>query len=624
MSTLRFDPSAILAAGPAILAAKPGDSISSVLGLGNGLSIDDARNIFIGDLFCNAKDKGAVGDGTTDDTDALLDAAATGKHLLIPPTGDTYKLSERINVGNQSVFGHGRLSRIVQTGSDGNGECFRFTGQEYCGVYNCHLTPGETPHTTNGFAISFVQCEGCFALLNEITNHHNGIGAIDSSNCLIAYNHLHDSSHWTDKEYHSAADIYLINESSGHQVIHNRCINGAGMGVALMTLTYPGVPRVVQDNLIQGNRVDGQTQHGICLYTTSTNDTWRNNRVDANTVRNITGEMPNVTDSDSLSFGIGIYVQGTAGTTVSDNDVSDTCLSTAKELLAPAGIGVLNTRDVAVIGNRVRASSWYGIMIADPGVLGVVTDHPSIADNHVDGCTKHNILIKDIPYVQIEGGSSLRSGQTGLSYTQTGSSATAIKIVGGAYSGNTGHGISVTVGEFAAEGVSADQNGSGGISVSTPSATTLNGCLLRRNAINLRVETGAGSVGLRGSLLSSPLTQNVLNNSGHGIRGLANNTFVNPAYPFSTSDLFFAMADSATPSVAGAELAKTGGTTAITGFTGGVAGQQVLLRADHSVTITHGDSLKLAGSANFAMTAGDLLTLFLDGTVWREIGRVEL
>jgi hypothetical protein len=86
--------------------------------------------------------------------------------------------------------------------------------------------------------------------------------------------------------------------------------------------------------------------------------------------------------------------------------------------------------------------------------------------------------------------------------------------------------------------------------------------------------------------------------------------------------IIMTMADSATPSVLSGRNFVTGGTTTITNFTNGYIGKTITILADHSVTITDGTNIFLAGSANFAMAASDSLTLIekADGK-WYEISR---
>ncbi|MDD5328039.1 MAG: hypothetical protein PHY02_09560 [Phycisphaerae bacterium] len=95
-------------------------------------------------------------------------------------------------------------------------------------------------------------------------------------------------------------------------------------------------------------------------------------------------------------------------------------------------------------------------------------------------------------------------------------------------------------------------------------------------------------------------------------------SYINPAQEASISTL----ANDATPSVTGANLWLTGGTTTITDFDDGATGQIITVIAAHSLTITDGTNIFLNGSANFTMTATDTLTLIQqsDGK-WYETGR---
>lgn len=82
------------------------------------------------------------------------------------------------------------------------------------------------------------------------------------------------------------------------------------------------------------------------------------------------------------------------------------------------------------------------------------------------------------------------------------------------------------------------------------------------------------------------------------------------------------LANDGTPTVAASNLFKTGGTTAITDFNGGVVGQTIQILSEHAVTITDGAPIILNGSANFVMAAADTLTLTMfNDQVWQEVSR---
>lgn len=78
----------------------------------------------------------------------------------------------------------------------------------------------------------------------------------------------------------------------------------------------------------------------------------------------------------------------------------------------------------------------------------------------------------------------------------------------------------------------------------------------------------------------------------------------------------------ATPSVKNSNFCETAGTTAITDFDDGVIGQVIYIKANDSITITHGTPIQLIDDANYAMANGDTLVLCMfDDQVWHEIGR---
>ncbi len=84
-----------------------------------------------------------------------------------------------------------------------------------------------------------------------------------------------------------------------------------------------------------------------------------------------------------------------------------------------------------------------------------------------------------------------------------------------------------------------------------------------------------------------------------------------------------ALANDATPTVAGGSTFTTGGTTTITDFDDGVLGQTITILSEHAITITDGTNIILHGSANFVMAASDSLTLVLKAdNKWYETARM--
>jgi hypothetical protein len=79
-----------------------------------------------------------------------------------------------------------------------------------------------------------------------------------------------------------------------------------------------------------------------------------------------------------------------------------------------------------------------------------------------------------------------------------------------------------------------------------------------------------------------------------------------------------------TPDVSGSNFFKTAnaGATSITNFDNGVTTQRITIVVnDANTTFVEGATLALKEGANYVASSGDVLTFYLDGTVWREMRR---
>jgi hypothetical protein len=77
-----------------------------------------------------------------------------------------------------------------------------------------------------------------------------------------------------------------------------------------------------------------------------------------------------------------------------------------------------------------------------------------------------------------------------------------------------------------------------------------------------------------------------------------------------------------TPTVQGATLLATGGTTEITDFLNAIPGQPLHIEFGHVVTIAVSGNINLKGAVDLVGAVGDTLTLItFDGTVWEEMSR---
>jgi len=78
----------------------------------------------------------------------------------------------------------------------------------------------------------------------------------------------------------------------------------------------------------------------------------------------------------------------------------------------------------------------------------------------------------------------------------------------------------------------------------------------------------------------------------------------------------------ATPTIKDSNNFITAGTTAITDFDDGRVGDTIYIRAESTITITHGSPVSLLNQVDFAMLSGDSLTLTMfNDQIWEEVGR---
>jgi hypothetical protein len=143
------------------------------------------------------------------------------------------------------------------------------------------------------------------------------------------------------------------------------------------------------------------------------------------------------------------------------------------------------------------------------------------------------------------------------------------------------------------------------------------------NKIGLIVGSGTGNSLFHHNYSDSTVATPILLSAGVEPTNKFDNNYPVTDQGFSDGD--------ATPSVAnalsGVFLTGNTGATTITSFDDGYQGQEITIFAnDANTTIQHGANIILAGGTNFAMSAGDILTLRAIGssTVFREISRTEV
>jgi hypothetical protein len=88
------------------------------------------------------------------------------------------------------------------------------------------------------------------------------------------------------------------------------------------------------------------------------------------------------------------------------------------------------------------------------------------------------------------------------------------------------------------------------------------------------------------------------------------------AFAANVAGSFGTLANDATPSVATGNLWKTGGTTTITTFDDGIAGQMITVISAHAVTFDVTSTTLKGGAADIVTAAGDVTVWNYDGTNW--------
>lgn len=312
-------------------------------------------------------DYGAVGDGVTDDRPAFLAgvtylATRGGGILLVPKTSTSYLLSTTVEIpSNVTVEGEGNPT-ITRGFADGF--VFLMSSVTFAKVQNLRIV-GTIPSTTSpGGAVGLQSSTYCTVENVEIVGmRQHGIWLYDSSFNTIRCNRMRD---WIGAYFQDSADISVLNNSNYNLVTGNKCYGGGDHGISVQD-TYAGAQPT--GNRIVNNIIGAHTAYGILVYVTNNFDT--QTLVDGNMVRDIIGS------SLGGASGAGIYIQSAGGTIVTNNTVTNCCISTSNFFtLAPACIGVTTppgTPSWPIIVSNNSLNSVRGPCVAVISTGGPVT-----------------------------------------------------------------------------------------------------------------------------------------------------------------------------------------------------------------------------------------------------------
>jgi hypothetical protein len=324
----------------------------------------------------SVKDFGAKGDGVTDDRVAIQNALNTGKAIYFPTPDVSYYISDSVSpLNNQLVYGDGASSKIQVP--DGSVNAFYVNAVTNVTIRDLNIsTVAQINATAYKAAVlcfnsTKITVQGIFGS----NLGYWGVGLYNSSYCKVIGCRFEN---WFGTASDST-NIAIFNNSSYNLIENNYCYGASNHGIFMQDPYSSATPT---GNIITGNYISGQTWDGISIYVTTAYDT--KTLVTNNNIKDITGT------GLAGNSGHGIYIQSAGGTIVSDNNISNCCISTITfetQVVGHIGVATGDTttyptgtiNEVIVSNNRINAPRGPGIAVQACGVPVMVTDNSIIS-----------------------------------------------------------------------------------------------------------------------------------------------------------------------------------------------------------------------------------------------------
>ncbi|WP_134672588.1 right-handed parallel beta-helix repeat-containing protein [Halorussus marinus] len=380
------------------------DTSADVYQLANELPSEEFESISTDQLsitgqWHDIRDYGAVGDGTTDNSQAILDAInaadSDGGNVIIPP-GDFYYQDQLVFTAISDVlvtgFGNQSILRHDDVGGTGG---FRFEGatrrvtlqrfrhlgdpsttEKQQGISIVGDTNGNVPKNClvrncvledwGGDAIVWfgdggVSAEDISAIGNKIVNCGDdginpgaGDGVVGGE---VRDNIILDPNDRTNDGIHVSISANQV------EVVENRIV-GTNIGIGLFES---------HQNTIRGNRIENTQSHGI---DTKSGDATNNfqNKILGNTIISPSGTGIRVGNGE-------------------DHEIKNNTIEGANR-----GIQA-NVRGLNIVGNEIITPSDYGIVLSISGN----NSHSKTSDNYVSGTVNNNGIFIDASRVALVG-----------------------------------------------------------------------------------------------------------------------------------------------------------------------------------------------------------------------------
>ncbi len=241
-------------------------------------------------LVVNVRDKGAKGDGKSDDTQAIQDAidqvAGSGGTVLVPDgvyrvgveksdhlklaSGMTFKLSPKAVLkafpsksGNYSLLDIAESSNVTVTGGTLEGERFEHKGKSGEGGMGIRILRGAKHITISGVTAKNMWGDGFyvksasdvkFCAVTAAGNRRQGLSIIDADNILVT-NSIFRDTHGTPP----AAGIDMEPDRreqtvSGARIVYSQFIGNQGAGIKLHGKRSTVSDLEIHHNVFKGNK----------------------------------------------------------------------------------------------------------------------------------------------------------------------------------------------------------------------------------------------------------------------------------------------------------------------------------------------------------------------------------